>query len=71
MASVRITHNWRNPNKMEWAGAPELDDEGRIERSLQIPEEVYQAIERALAGGQGEGTVALDDGTRFQWFADR
>jgi len=71
MASVRITSNTRSPNKMEWLGAPELDAEGGIERSLAMPEEVYEAIERGLAKGETEGAVYLRDGTHYQWFADR
>jgi len=71
MASIRITGNTRNPNKMEWLGAPELDETGQIERSLEIPEEVYLAIERGLAKGEVEGMVYLRDGTHYQWFADR
>ena len=71
MASVRITRNRRNPNKMEWLGAPELDDTGRIEHSLEIPEGVYEAIERGLVKGEIEGAVYLTDGTRYEWLADR
>jgi hypothetical protein len=28
MATVRISGNWRNRGKMEWAGAPALDSRG-------------------------------------------
>jgi hypothetical protein len=71
MATVRISGNWRNPNKREWAGAPELDEEGHIERTIDIPEEAYQALEREIARGGSEGIVYLKDGTRFDWFVDR
>jgi hypothetical protein len=72
MPTVRISGNWRNPNKKEWAGAPVLDANGKIERSNAIPEEAFQAIEKAIAkGGGNEGTVFLKDGTRFDWFVDR
>ena len=70
MATVRISGNWRNPNRKDWAGAPEVDASGRIERSIDIPEEAYQAIEREIARGGGEGTVYLQDGTRFDWLLD-
>jgi hypothetical protein len=56
MATVRISSNWRNPNKKEWAGAPALDSAGRIARSIGIPEAAYQAIERDIATGGIEGT---------------
>jgi hypothetical protein len=66
MATVRISGNWRNPNKKEWAGAPVLDSAGRIERTISIPEAAYQAIEQDI-----EGITYLEDGTRFDWFVDR
>jgi hypothetical protein len=71
MASVRITGNWRSPNKMEWGGVAGIDKAGRIERSIQIPEPVYEAMEKAIAKGQIEGEIRLQDGTRFQWLLDR
>ncbi len=71
MTTVRISGNWKNPNKREWAGAPAVDAGGQIERSIDIPEEAYQAIERAIAKGGPEGTVYLADGTRFDWYLDR
>jgi hypothetical protein len=71
MATIRISGNWRNPNRKEWAGAPSISPEGHIERSLDIPEEAYQALEIAIAKGGNEGTVYLKDGTRFDWFVDR
>ncbi len=71
MATVRISGNWRKIGEMEWAGAPNLDSKGRIERSLDIPEQAYQAIEQAIAHGHIEGSVPLHGGVRFQWFLDR
>lgn len=71
MATVRISGNWRNPNKMEWGGAPEIDKNGKIERTIQIPEAIYQAIEQYIAQNQTEGSIRLPDGTRFDWFLDR
>lgn len=71
MATVRITGNWRNPNKMEWGGAPEIDDNGEIERTVKIPEEIYIAIEDYIAKGQTQGSIVRPDGTRFDWFLDR
>jgi hypothetical protein len=71
MASVRISHNLRNTHKMDWAGAPAIDVDGRLERSLDLPDAVYEAIEHALAEGQVEGTLYLDADTRVQWLADR
>ena len=53
MAAVRISGNWRNPNKREWAGAAELGEAGHIERSLDIPDEAYLALQRAIADGWG------------------
>jgi hypothetical protein len=71
MATVRISGNWRNRGKMEWAGAPAIDPSGHIERSLDIPEKAYELIERGIARGGSEGTVYLQDGTRFDWLLDR
>ena len=72
MATFRISGNWRNPNKKEWAGAPNIDTNGWIERSIKIPEEAFLAIEQEIAKGSGnEGTIYLKDGTRFDWFVDR
>jgi hypothetical protein len=56
---------------MEWAGAPNIDKENRIERALQIPEEAYQRIESAIAAGHIEGNIYLEDRSRFHWFLDR
>ena len=71
MATVRINGNWRNPNKMEWGGAPEIDEHGRIDRSLDLPEEALQAIEKEIARGGSEGTIYLKDGARVNWLLDR
>jgi hypothetical protein len=71
MPSVRITTDWHHPERMEWIGAPKIDSNGRIERSLAIPEEAYQRIESAIAEGYLEGDVYLPDRSRFHWFLDR
>jgi hypothetical protein len=71
MATVRITGNWRNPNKMEWGGAPEIDATGHIDRTVQIPEEIYLAIEEQIQRNQSEGRIVKPDGTRYDWFLDR
>jgi hypothetical protein len=71
MATVRISGNWRNPNKMEWGGVLAVDNAGRVERSVELPEGVYEAIERAIAGDHVEGTVQLSRDQRVQWFLDR
>jgi hypothetical protein len=69
--TVRITGNWRNPSKMEWGSAPALDATGRLERSADLPEEVYQAVEHELAKGGTEGRTFLPNGARIDWFVDR
>jgi hypothetical protein len=71
MATVRISGNWRNINKIELAGNTALDKEGRLERSLDMPEECYQAVETALTKGENEGTVYLPNGSRVDYFVDR
>jgi hypothetical protein len=71
MATVRISGNWCNPNKLEWGGALTVDADGHIERLLDLPKAVYAAIEQAMAKGENEGAIYLQDGTRFQWFLDR
>ena len=71
MATVRITGNWRNPNKMEFGGTLEVDTEGQIERTLQIPEEVYLQIEDGIAKNVNEGTITQEGGVRYNWFVDR
>lgn len=71
MPSVRISGNWQNVNRMDWAGAPKVDKAGHIERSIDIPEEAFVAIEEALKGGAPEGDVFIKDGSRFHWFLDK
>ncbi len=71
MATVRISGNWRNPNKMELGGTFPLDKDGHIERGQDIPEEGFQKIERAIAQGNNEGAIYQEGGTRFQWLLDR
>ena len=70
MASVRITGNWRNPNKMELGGVLPVNKVGRIERFLEIPETVYELIESAIANNQSEGCIVQEAGVRYQWFFD-
>jgi hypothetical protein len=48
-----------------------VDTEGHIERSVDLPEEVYRTIERAIAAGSAEGIVFLDGQRRVAWFLDR
>jgi hypothetical protein len=71
MQNVRITTNWGHAERMEWAGAPVIDAENHIERSVAIPEEAYERIETAVIGGHLEGDVYLGDKSRFHWFLDR
>lgn len=71
MPMVRITTNWRHPQVMEWVGAPEIDANGRIARTVEVPDEALQKIEAAIAGGNIEGDVYLPDRSRFNWFLDR
>lgn len=71
MPSVRISGNWQNVNRMDWAGAPNVDKAGHIQRSIDIPEEAFVAIEEALKGGVNEGDVFIKDGSRFHWFLDK
>jgi hypothetical protein len=71
MPNVRITTNYGHSERMEWAGAPDIDAENHIERSVAIPEEAYKKIEAAVLGGHLEGDVYLEDKSRFHWFLDR
>jgi hypothetical protein len=71
MATVRISGNWRSIDREEWAGAPVIDREGHIDRSIDIPESAYLEIEKAVATGAVEGSVYLERGVRFHWFLDR
>jgi hypothetical protein len=71
MPTVRISGNWRKATKKEWAGAPQIDKNGKIDRSIAIPEEAFLAIQNSMQKGGPEGTVYLKDGTRFDWFLDR
>jgi hypothetical protein len=70
MATVRITGNWKNMHSMDWAGAPQVDPSGHIDRSIPISEEAFQAVERQIATGANEGIIFLPNGTRFDWFLD-
>jgi Protein of unknown function (DUF1572) len=70
MAIVRISGQWRTVNQLEWAGTPKIDSQGHIERSIEIPEEAYQAIEARIANGSKEGALYLQDGRRFDYFLD-
>jgi hypothetical protein len=70
MPTVRISGNPRSLQNMEWLGAPAIDEQGHIERTLEIPEKAYQEIEKAIAGGHIEGIVYLGGGIRFNWFLD-
>jgi hypothetical protein len=56
---------------MEWGGAPALDNDGHLDRSDGIPEEVCEAVEAEIAKGGGEGMTFLKNGARIDWFVDR
>ena len=71
MATVRISGNWRNPGKLDFAGVANLDAAGKIERSLDLPEECYLLLERDIAKGANEGKSYLPNGTYLLWFVDR
>lgn len=71
MATVRMNGNVRLVTKSEWLGAPTIDKAGHIERTAEVPEEVYQAIEKDIAQGSIEGMVFLDPQRRVDWFLDR
>jgi hypothetical protein len=69
--TVRLSGNVRLVTRTEWLGAPAVDSEGRIERSVDLPDEVYGQIERSIARGSIEGFVFLDGQRRVDWFLDR
>jgi hypothetical protein len=72
MATVRISGSTpRNIHKLEWLGAPVIDQLNRIERSIDLPEPVYRHIEEGIAKGFIEGILVAEDGRRFEWFLDR
>ncbi len=72
MATVRISGTTRrNIHKSEWLGAPRIDPDGRLERSIDLPEATYQRIEEGINQGYTEGMLFLDDGRRVDWFLDR
>lgn len=71
MPSVRISGNWQNVNRMDWAGVANVDKDGHIERSVAIPEEAYVALEQAITSGSKEGDVYIKNGARFHWFLDK
>jgi hypothetical protein len=72
MATIRITGTTpKNIHKMQWLGAPAVDQLGHIERSLDLPETTYQRMEEGIGKGYIEGILNLDDGRRLEWFLDR
>ena len=66
-----MSGNIRHVTRNEWIGAPPVDKEGHIERSAEMPEEVYLQIEQDIARGTGEGMIFLDNQRRLDWFLDR
>jgi len=71
MATVRISTARHAHDPKQWVGAPVIDRQNRIERSLDIPEAAYQGIEAAIGQGSLEGEITLADGQRFHWLLDR
>jgi hypothetical protein len=69
--TVRLNGNVRLVTRSEWLGAPTVDQDGRIERTVDLPAEVYDSIERSIAEGLIEGIVFLDTQRRVDWFLDR
>jgi hypothetical protein len=71
MPTVRITTDQGHHDQMKWAGAPTIDRQNHIERSIDIPEEAYQKIEASINQGYLKGEVRTSDGCRYGWFLDR
>lgn len=71
MDTVRITANLHVLQKMEWVGAPAIDVSDHIERSVDLPEDIFEAIERSIAQGNLEGIIFRPGGQRVEWFLDR
>ncbi len=69
--TIRLSGNVRYVTRTEWIGAPAVDAAGHIERSVDLPEDVYDRLERAIARGSIEGIVLLDGQRRVEWFLDR
>ena len=60
MATVRISGNWRNPSKMEWGGAPEINENGEIERTMDAMRAakgwlIEQGFEQVVLANSGNG----------------
>lgn len=72
MATVRINGTTpHNIHKQEWLGALHVDLNNHIERSVDLPEIVYQRIEEGVTRGHIQGILFLDDGRRIEWLLDR
>ncbi|HEY8505792.1 MAG TPA: hypothetical protein VIL46_14500 [Gemmataceae bacterium] len=71
MPSVRLSGNVKFVTKVQGLGAPALDEQGRLERTAEIPEEAYQRIEQAVAQGFIEGRIYLDRDRYIDWLLDR
>jgi hypothetical protein len=59
---ITFSGNWRpgGPDR-EWAGTGTVDGHGTIECSADLGDEVYEAIEDQIAGGDTEGIVTIHD----------
>ena len=55
MATVRISGNLHSQHQTEWVGAPAVGPDGRIDRSVPLPNEAYEAIEAPDRRGSGGG----------------
>jgi hypothetical protein len=71
MFTVRISANWKHPDHMAWLGAPAIDRGNHIERTVDMPETAYSAIEKAVNEGHLEGELLVEGDVRFKWFLDR
>jgi hypothetical protein len=69
--TIRISGEWHHPGRKEWVGTAAVDESGRIERTLDIPEDACLAIEHEIARGSIEGAAYLPGGAHFNWFLDR
>jgi len=71
MATVRITGNISNASREDWLGAPAVDANGHVARSIPLPEDAFLAIERGIHCGSIEGVVQLPSGAHLNWLVDR
>lgn len=66
MRKLIIGSNLRDKRTMEWVGESTVDNHGNIERTADIPADVYDEMALYIKLGVEDGVIE-NEGERYEW----